>query len=808
MASNVSQYSSSVEESLSAKRHRLQQLLRSVEELQADISATSQRSELTHSVNEALSNQLFYQRSIASTVTRAYVNTSAFTSLHDANSKDSGLPSLCALEVHFLHLSPLCFPASSVAQRHTTGEEEEEEAKGEPHDSGEGEGGKSEHKLQSSKESETDSIKEFLHRFTPLFEWDDASFCVRRPYFFDEPCLMETEAVSCTNPACAYWHASQLPHMKACLMTFVDRVTPFHVRDPRLCVVSHFFAELRSFICQSSTLEALCSGVASALDVLIGLGWHVPLTSSSQSWWVAPVVATPGAASNLESDYTATLFRNAAEKDTWQMIRDTGGDSAAATRLFTQSPSELTWRGLLRAAGHTSEQRAWLAEQGVKLYPSSPALHTAYVLELLHAQAEVAACTSACWAAVDALSIQATAACSVDPPDTLYALHAARHMAYVLVRCAAALASRDTDAAVTLLSAVVEQGSSLLLTPIALTNFALLLIVLKQTGTLAEVAATLPLGAVSDQLFTLGACFPRRPQEFCGQLLNGQLELIAACQRERFDPQLLEKMKASVQLSLLRAFSVSLQYVEQILKKAAPHSETTQGVLWTEYARCVALHDSTSAARQVTVALLDTAVTDCSCLLGLLLSWHVAVYREKVDALAERCCAAFEHRHHLPPSSSLEEKYVAGSATADVQVVEWIAYGILSASQAPTHVARHAALCALPLELLVADVDGAVLWLFAMVKNAAAVADLAVFTDGVERALVVLQEYHVRCWSPLDVWYDEVIGTPHCVVLRLYQTLPALLSSAGDHTEAWRVVVLQVASRLGVLHPLLRDPTA
>lgn len=748
-AASLSRQAGSMDSGLQTRKSRLEKLEATVADLRAEVVDMEKDTQGIHGLQDVVSNQIFCQKSIAS-----YSPSDARLSLL---AEEGPLAGPCALEVHFLHLVDTC--------------------------------------LSPTRASDEGTAKPFLAVHAPLFTWDEQTETVRMPFFFDEPCLVESSETLCQNPACSYWHLNQLRFLQSISKRFV--MNAHGLRNYAMCSVAGALSLFALTAERCTSVDNLCRCWATLLQTVISRGWHRQWAKATA--WVTPVAALRGVPPVRED-----LLHHEHEKMAWARA-NSGNPSASAIAQFETEPTALNWRCLVRLTGHTPTERLWLADRGRTLFPSSPHLQVHYVLTHLDANrhSNPEDCINVCQDAARILSTQAAAAALAQSAIT-YSEVAARHIAFMIGRCVVTLAESIPSLVISFLSFVVEPGSGICLLPTAHENFTLMLIVMKQSGTLRG-AADLPIAALSDQLLTLSEAFPSKPQDFCGQLLNAQLTLINACQKHVLDPFLLDRMKCSVHLSLLRAFAVGIQYVEQIISKSSPHSEPIQGTLWVEYIRCVANFDSVEASVQVAEQLLAaTEPTHRSCLFTVLLLWHLTSHGHgDGSAVASATAHRFIAHHHLNEDELFSAGYLQSVAPC-VCPLEWVALFILL-SQSVELPHQSELLLGIPVDLLVCDTDAAVLLLIALVRLAAALDEIELFRSSLHRVLYVLRQPHILHWSPIDSWYGCAVGVAHMVTLVVYRSVPTMLGAAEERTGAWRQVLLEVASGLGVLHPLLQE---
>ncbi|CCW68222.1 unnamed protein product [Phytomonas sp. Hart1] len=421
----------------------------------------------------------------------------------------------------------------------------------------------------------------------------------------------------------------------------------------------------------------------------------------------------------------------------------------------------------------------------------------------------VEACLEACRAAARTLSLHATAA-ALTLRDTFCAEALSRYVAYILARGAIyASSGGDVAACVGLLEEAlgIRAAEAFALLPKARENLTLMLICAKQPGAL-ERLESLPLASISDHVWTFGSDFPSVIQELGSQLLTRQLELINGCQHSLHNPHMLHEMKSAAQLSLLRVFSVRIQYVEQIIKKSVSDSEMSQTVLWSEYIRCIGDFDSTQLATAAALQILgDETETPVCCVLTVLLTWFVETPdRCMADKTRQRCelfMRSIDINHEdLFSSTYMVEKM---KLNATIPPVELVAFYILYSMKERETVQQYELLSNTPVALYATDTNAVVLLLMAQARLTAAMNDLDRFSTSLERALYILRYPFLTWGSPLDIFWDSLVDIAHYTTLVLYSLVPVLLKSQGEKTGEWRLEILKIGERLAVLHPLLRE---
>ncbi|CCW65049.1 unnamed protein product [Phytomonas sp. EM1] len=763
---------------LKTKKASLADMESALNMLKQDVANMEREKEELSGLAEGLSNQVYYQKSMAGSAILSGTAQGVLThsdnfdepcSIVDAQKSVDGYT--CPLEVHFLHLfgRQLGFPLCGKV----------DEAQ----------------------------VRLFLKSFAPLFSWNDSKRCVQPPFFFDEPCLIEEEGTPCRNVACVYWHKNQLEHIKWAVRQFIRAASRFHVADPRLCAIAAFFDHTWTFVDTAKSVQQISRTITNRIQSIIAMGWHTFLLApgtemdAGQRVWAAPIAPMPST-SSLRED----LLTNDEERRAWRAAAAAGKSSA--TLLFLEQPTALMWRCMVRIYGETPEQLHWLADQGRQLFPSSPHLQLLYVHTLIEQHESVESCVETCRVAARTLSAQASAA-SLTLKDTFCAETISRYVAHIVAQ-GAVYASRGADiaACVALLEEAlgIHPCQAFALLPKARENLTLMLICAKQTGGLSQ-AECLPLASISDHSWTFCRYFPNVTQELCGQLLAGQLELINSCQRSLLNQHMLDEMKSAAQLSLMRVFSVCIQYMEQIMRKLVADSEISQAVLWSEYIHCIGDFDSAQVASAMALQLItDDTKPPVSCILTVLLIWFMDTPDVCMTDKVLQRCALFMQNVGIDQGEIFSSTYMVEKMKVNPTIppVEWVSFYILYSMKEET-LQQYELLSNIPVALYVTDTNAVVLLLMAQARLAADMDDLARFISSLKRALYILRHPFLMWGSPLDIFWNSLVGIAHCTTLMLYSLVPVLLKSLGGKTMEWRLSILKVGEQFGVLHPLLKE---
>ncbi|CBZ27321.1 conserved hypothetical protein [Leishmania mexicana MHOM/GT/2001/U1103] len=630
------------------------------------------------------------------------------------------------------------------------------------------------------------------------------------------------DAAVCRNAACPYWHRNQLTHVKMAVMVFLDSVRCQSVVDEYLCAVTHATARLARHVHHADSISLVCALLCEVLQTLIATGLHVRLLADKQStraMMSAPTVKATDA--QRASPTRAVFLRSAEEVECWSAVErqqqqhssstDSLSLAAAAAAQFQLHPSSLSWRCMLAAVEDVA-QRRWLGHQGVVLFPSSPELHLQYVLAVLSSGGSVAEVLETCLASCRTLSAQAAASVVAGLDCGQYATRVARHAAYLLARVFVHVAQTDTAAALAFLAPFLrsdaEAGVAALLLPLARQNLTLLMVALRRTGHL-HYTNFLPLAAISDIALELSSPDGANPSESGRDTLYAALKLVMSYKRDRFDAQLVSCCDAALQISVLRTFSYRLAYIERVVEKTVPESPLSQGVLYSEYVDAVAEQQSVHAAALVADALARNE--GASCTLTLLLRGRLRMWGASLSSDAQNAVSAFCAANQLSPDELGNMAHLWDAfqtpCSSRSPPVEWVcAYALHVMCTLGGEAAAEPAwakMDALPVESLMHDVVAAAFFFHVLLQLSGEARSATLFHRTVHRCLSLFLEAHLLSWSALEGSAENMIGLPHYLSLCIYQEVPLLLGPGADDTFAWRCLVLEVATSLGVLHPLL-----
>ncbi|CAJ1989070.1 hypothetical protein conserved [Leishmania donovani] len=788
-----------VEQRTSRQRSRIEQLTKELQSLTAELAPELTLLEEGHRIAEGMRNQLHYQKIICRASSSYSGEVSSLSAANGAGTEDPRTSIACPLSVHGLSLFPRCVANAARPQ--------------------------------------AADVDAFLQRCAPLFQWSEEEQAVKPPFFFDEPCLMERgtdgtlsapeesgrrDAAVCRNAACPYWHRNQLTHVKMAVMVFLDSVRCHSVLDEHLCAVTHATARLARQVHHADSISLVCALLCEVLQTLIATGLHVRLLTDKQStraMMSAPTMKTTDA--QRAAPARAALLRSAEEVERWSAVEqqqqqhsastDSLSVATAAAAQFQLHPSSLSWRCMLSAVEDVA-QRRWLGRQGVVLFPSSPELHLQYVLAVLSSGGSAAEVLETCLASCRTLSAQAAASVVAGLDCGQYATRVARHAAYLLARVFVHVAQTDTAAALAflapLLSSDAEAGVAALLLPLARQNLTLLMVALRRTGHL-RYTNFLPLAAISDIALELASPDGANPSESGRDALYAALKLVMSYKRDRFDAQLVSCCDAALQISVLRTFSYRLAYIERVVEKTVPESPLSQGVLYSEYVDAVAEQQSVHAAALVADALARHE--GASCTLTLLLRGRLRMWGASLSSDARNAVSAFCAANQLSLDELGDPVHLRGAFQTPCfsrsPPVEWVcAYALHVMHTMGGEAAAEsvwARMDALPVESLMHDVVAVAFFFHILLQLSGEARSATLFHCTVNRCLSLFLEAHLLSWSALEGSAENMIGLPHYLSLCIYQEVPLLLGPGSDDTFAWRCLVLEVAARLGVLHPLL-----
>eukprot|EP00796_Vickermania_ingenoplastis_P009727 gene9727-6815_t len=717
-----------------------------------------------------------------------------------------GLPtptncSKAVLEVHFWHLfnrPSLCGPSWECAARSAARSESEDTAVPDA----------------------VRTIEHFLRIWFPLLRWKNGQPGeLVGPSFYQAPCQMERAAAAaacsgsaCHSPLCLYWHIDQLHHLKEMTHKKMhSMLMNFCTRDVRVCVASHFIWTSMERLQSSQTVEEFCARLIFTASEIICRGWYTmagPFTTQSKSkttkrqklvsGWSAPF-ARVHSSNTAGTSFREDLLRDESEIAVWGAIREEASSgtaaSTAAAHLFGATQNALTWRCLLRAVGKNVEQRQWLARQGWLLCASSPHLALSYVLSLSEGHSwDIKKAVDVCLEVSAILTSQCVGSLyGADRDAARFTAVTTRYIAYMIAATAVRVAGRESKEWVEsrrLVQTAAEPGRFFLV-PVALHNITLLCAAVHQATEYGlQGVDLLPLGAISDQIFLLSDAGSHSPGGAV-PLLNQHLKLLNRCEEATLQCSLMDELRTSAQLSLMRCFHLRLAVAEQLVLKSFMNGEVSQSVLWLEQLSMMERDDTIDHGTEMTGALLDACAESRNYLALLLLVWR------------------------------LEGRGVVPLLPADV-VLDDSSDSTLGDTECCLNAAARIIVQSYPLVLeervkllrdglvdprFCHDPNAITLILMALLRIHAVQENVEAFTVSLRMAGTVLLEQHLAWWSPLDVFYDEIIGVPHFTLLLVFRLVPALLMqrSLEGATLEWRQRVLDVGASLGVLHPLLRS---
>lgn len=634
-------------------------------------------------------------------------------------------------------------------------------------------------------------IHAFVERFAPLFPVNEETGLVDVPVLMGEPCLVDATESVCPVMGCPYWHADQLEHLRRVLQRTLEAIAACAGSDPNLCPALYFCLSVQRTLRGCRTVDELCACMAEALNTVVAHGWHVNLLLPSGTAWAwTPSLTLP------PRQPAAALLRNPVELEAWGAVEAAGGDGC---RCFAERQDSVVWRILMRQGGSPGARR-WLAERGLTLFPACPQLHVSLMSSLIECGAPAEDCFRTCLNGVRLLAGQVAAASALGV-DERFCQTASRCIAYMSALCLAYVSGHDSKLGVHLLTTLLEDnGGQSALLPAAVTNFTLLLVVLRQTDSLSNMHA-LPLAAISDVPFTLSEPFPSPPKDFCRALLNGNNALVRRCQAELLYSDTFDQILAAVQSSLVTSFSFNLQFVEQLTKSVSSGSDVAQVTQWLTYVHSVRRFHRQWGAQQVLERLLLSSAGHCTLTLAAVWELEDMKLFVGVDAF----CEEFAKANEIDVSRLDCVDYLLSFDPA-ITVIEWTSFLILrSRHQAATLEQRYEALKNIPIELYVNDFSASVLVLLERLKVACTLTDPhASIEETIETFLCLFRETHLQWWSPVDVWFNSAVGVPHYLSLFIFHLMPSLLSSPESIRRS-RVCLVQTAAKLGVLHPLLRS---
>lgn len=675
-------------------------------------------------------------------------------------------------------------------------------------------------------------VAAFLLAFFPILQWNQAEQ-VAEVAFIPQPCQAEVVNRSsncsdgsggdsdggCNTPGCRYWHEDQLSHVRAAaVMGFFSIRHQLCTQESQQCLVSRSLLGVMDEVHSSSSLEECCGCLCRGVSRFIRLDWHlrtfidgvVVRPSDLARPWAVPVqAATALSPVNYVASYFSVLLRDASEMRLWEYLqRGSGSRSSIILRLFAMWPTALVWRAL--TFFYCSQRRQdvqWMAAYGCKLFASSPHLYLLRVVSHLpdHKATRDAAsrAVDTCLETAALLSEQCAASLFTKTGGAAFRAIAMRYVAYMVAATAVHLlegrrsssegvrhddagaeASDEEDEGclteVLRLLQTATDPARLFLLPIALQNLSLMLVAVQQQGHLAGVSH-LPLGAVSDLLFVLS---PSNDVHQEVGVLNRQLQLHNRCEEDGLHPGLLEQLKSAAQVSLLRSRHVTAEVMETLMMKSSLSGATLQTSLCLEYVGRV---EQSAGPREckVAAAALAAGVEGQNQLAYLLLRW--------------RCCDTVCQKDS---QSGSEE----GSELSCLEVAARAVLHACYCTDEPHHGLEYIQECmtAAPCRH---DPLAVILLLVGLLKQAGRSSlSLSDFMNCLRVAVDVLLEQHLMWWSPLDSFYQQVIGLPHYAVWLAFYVLPAVLSGRPTESVAeWRRAVLTVGNQYACVHPLLRQ---
>ncbi|EPY21460.1 hypothetical protein AGDE_14074 [Angomonas deanei] len=639
-----------------------------------------------------------------------------------------------------------------------------------------------------------DEVEEFLRSFAPLFAWDREHCTIQNPFTYDQPCLLEMECGTCCDRHCKYWHANPVANANRWMVESIHACRAHFSRDTRRCVLSSLLEDFLLVISSRSTLSEWINCVKYYLRYIISAGWHTILLKGCVH---TPLVGVADHDETLDE----SVLRHPLERMAWSNVLIGRGKIAlSATRLFEEQPNAVSWRCMLRACSSTPEERLWLVQKGLALFPVSPHMHLHYIVALMNMNCAIHTLLEACRTSCSLLASQSIAA-TVSLVETNYAFLAPRYIAYMLATVLLYIARVDNARASELISSITTQnGAGFALLPVAVQNFHFLHLVLQQHHSLAP-AEHLPLTAISDTVFVLLKPV-NHPSKTATDMLSQQYLLIQHCQKSGYDADALDAMSAGVNVTMTRLFSCEkFSQIEAMMEKLAIASPMSQAVLWIECGNLCHLFSGHGFADSFWLELSTKCTSQLFLLLQVTSLFRFGKPLDFNQSFAQAC-------HHFEQDTQTQPRELSDAPLRQLVemrgAVEVTCYFILRACQCADLETQLNSIRDIPMTVIAGDPDATTVWAFALLSVAARRKDLDAFRDGLEKFLLLLREGHFQWWSPLDTYYTSLIGLPHFAVLQVYQKVPLLLGSAAALTAVWRKCVLEVGSRLGVLHPLLR----
>lgn len=786
-----------LERSLPKRQRRLDEVTKEMQQLRARLDEDARRQEDGQRVAEGTRNQMFYHRGLSR---------SHFVPSSSPASVQAPLPAACPLSLSGFSLLDTCAAGAVPA-------------------------------------TETTSVTGFLKLCAPLFQWSEEERVVKAPFFFDEPCLMDSTAeehlpssssaaspsevepagqLRCRNVACAFWHVDQLAHVKMAARFCAAALQEGLIADEQLCCVRRLLTRLLRQVDLADSVSAVCAFVCEALQTLIGTGlsaWVAKRPAEPPALLPAPALLEPAAIFRMR----AALLWRAEEQERWAEVTAAGAASAAssnAAALFQQHRDALSWRCLLATVADIG-QRQWLARQGILLFPFCPQLHIEHVIACVRLNGDAAAVAEACESSCRTLSAQAAASVVSSLDGGQYGMMVARHVGYMVAVTVVHCAKTDAAAAqrflAPLLSAEPDAAPAALLLPVARQNLTLMAVALRRAGHLRGVEH-LPLAAISDHPLELASPDGANPADSGRDALYASLKLVGEFKRDGFSSDVSQACVGALQLSLLRTFSHRLAYMERVAEKTVPESVLAQAAMYGDYVLAVAQQQSVATAVQLADAL--AAADGATCLSTLLLASQLCLWGHAAQLHGEACVARFCAAAQLPVETldSVDRLREAAATHAEVSAVEWVAAFALrrrcsagsataAAQDAPAEEGavngEWAALQLFPLEVLATDTVAAGLYFALLLRHCAATANARRFFATAHRCLAFFREVHLRSWSALDASYTWMVGLPHYFAVWMYRVVPLLLGPSAKDVQTWRSLVVAAAEKVGVLPPLL-----
>lgn len=681
----------------------------------------------------------------------------------------------------------------------------------------------------------------FLREWFPVLQWDSSNGGSAKQLMCSElPCLIEKDIfhsgspLQCVDAGCIYRHGDELTHLREIYTRkLVSMRSTFCTTNADLCIVSKYLRDniLHLQRC-SSTRE--CVGLLQSIAThLVRLGWAQVMCPASASTeveetqpslrnvaqcrpWLVPVLShfypyllffSPNAPT---SACLEDLLREDDELRAWRPIRVKLGKGKTSRRemalqQFRSCPTALNYRVVIRAAAQSEADHRHLAYCGWRMFPSSPHLAVQYVLSLTSSEEwEAAPVVQTCLDVLRELSTQSIG--SLFSKNSVaaaqYTALAARYGAYLVAVTAVRLCSRSKRCegekaalfkrkAQELLEEAMLPGRYFFL-PIALYNFHLMVAALA-TGNLESVEH-LPLGALSDLPLLLSSPqytpLSTSAADAWVPSLKGLFELL----KGDLHPRLLDELKSSQQVSLLRSRGAKLDMLGALLSKVTVGGEQHVAAVWLEYLGMLDREEGESEyAKKVKRLLLETAWRGKQQLAFLLLQWSLApLARSSIEP--------------LETPSEAECIATIGREPAEVltSFIEEAAGNVLESNRMVRLRDRVTFLCQRVMEKrLCHDSKAVVLVLFALLRICAKTVHLECFERSISAVLTVLHEQHLTWWSALDPFFDDIVGPSHYVTLLVYQLVPALLGPHASKTYLWRMRLLSIGAKIGTLHPLL-----